>query len=275
MISETAKCDVEDMWESGLKPTVHDIIRLNAIALQVEQARASFAVSVLPRVSFLGDVVFREPTIGHEIWLANASRLFDANDDETYLMLRAFSISMPQDELPDPLSKDKVLEGVQGLRDKLAFATLRQMCAAMGYAIHGFSHTTGEHPTPRKMDDDTKDDIKSNADECYEIGLLHKGMAFRLGTAAELKNLTPKALNEMLLDVMSKEYATDMRKDMVSTAEDNYLRTLDEITARLKAERKSSKPHGGNDCDMVNSRASGDTERNRDGNRQQDDEYGK
>lgn len=240
MISETAKCDVEDMWESGLKPTVHDIIRLNAIALQVEQARASFAVSILPRVSFLGDVVFREPTIGHEIWLASASRLFDANDDETYLMLRAFSLSMPQDELPDPYNKDKVLEGVQVFRDKMAFATLRQMCAAMCYVIHGFSQTAGEYPTPRKVDEDEdKDDVKSNADECYEIGLLHRGMAFRLGTAAEMKNLTPKALNEMLLDVMSKEYATDMRKDMVSTAEDNYLRTLDEITARLKAEKDS------------------------------------
>lgn len=238
MVSETAKADIEDMWDNGLKPSFRDIIRLNAIALEAERARSSFAVSILPRVAFLGEVVFREPTVGHEIWIASASRLFDANDDETYLMLRAFSISMPQDELPDPLSKDKVLEGVQRFRDKMAFATLRQMCAAMGYAIHGFIQTAGEYPTPRKVDegDETKDDVKSNVDECYEIGLLHRGMAFRLGTAAELKNLTPKALNEMLLDVMSKEYATDMRKDMVSRAEDNYLRTLDEITARLKAE---------------------------------------
>lgn len=100
-------------------------------------------------------------------------------------------------------------------------------------------------------------------------------MAFRLGTAADLKDLTPKALHEMILDVMSKDYAVDMRKDMVSQAEDNYLRTLDEITARLKAEKKSSKPHGGDDCDMVNSRANGNAERNRGGNRQQDDEHRK
>lgn len=149
MISETAKCDVEDLWEAGLEPTFRDIIRLNAVALQVEQARSSFAVSILPRVSFLGDVVFREPTVGHEIWLAQASRLFDGDDDETYLMLRAYSLSMPQDDLPDPYSKDKILDGVQGFRNKLAFATVRQMCAAMGYAIHGFDQATGEYPTPR------------------------------------------------------------------------------------------------------------------------------
>ena len=150
-------------------------------------------------------------------------------------------MSMQQDDLPDPYSKDKVLEGVQRFRERLAFATLRQMCAAMGYVMHGFDQTAGEYPTPRKVDegDETKDDIKSNVDECYEIGLLHRGMAFRLGTAAELRNLTPRALNDLLIDTMSKEYAADMRKDMVSTAEDNYLRTLDEITNRLKMEKNS------------------------------------
>lgn len=33
---------------------------------------------------------------------------------------------------------------------------------------------------------------------------------------------------------MSRDHQTDVRKDAVSRAEDNYLRTLDEITERLK-----------------------------------------
>ena len=33
---------------------------------------------------------------------------------------------------------------------------------------------------------------------------------------------------------MSRDHQTDVRKDAVSKAEDNYLRTLDEITERLK-----------------------------------------
>ena len=33
---------------------------------------------------------------------------------------------------------------------------------------------------------------------------------------------------------MSRDHQADVRKDAVSKAEDNYLRTLDEITARLK-----------------------------------------
>ena len=33
---------------------------------------------------------------------------------------------------------------------------------------------------------------------------------------------------------MSRDHQADVRKDAVSKAEDNYLRTLDEMTARLK-----------------------------------------
>ena len=33
---------------------------------------------------------------------------------------------------------------------------------------------------------------------------------------------------------MSRDHQADVRKDAVSKAEDNYLRTLDEITTRLK-----------------------------------------
>lgn len=57
------------MWDAGLRPTFQDIIRLNALALEVERMRASFAENELPRVSFLGDAVFHEPTIGSEMWL--------------------------------------------------------------------------------------------------------------------------------------------------------------------------------------------------------------
>lgn len=38
----------------------------------------------------------------------------------------------------------------------------------------------------------------------------------------------------MVICAMSRDHQTDVRKDAVSRAEDNYLRTLDEITERLK-----------------------------------------
>ena len=80
MVSKTAQADVEDMWDEGLKPTFNDIIRLNALALEVERVQAGFSLSELPRVAILGNVVFHEPTIGSEIWIASSSKMFDTDD---------------------------------------------------------------------------------------------------------------------------------------------------------------------------------------------------
>lgn len=233
MVSKTAQADIEDMWEQGLKPTFQDIIRLNALALNVERKKAQFALSEMPRVAFLGDVVFREPTIGSEVWFSSASRLFDTEQFETFVLLRAFSLSMPQDKLPDPVDEQAVTKAIHDFKVSLAFATIPQILAAMGYAIHGFSPDEGERPAQR-TDKPKEDAVVDNTDCCYEIGLLRQGIVCKLGSAAELKDVQPYVLREMVLRTMANEYSANVIKDAVSDAEDDYLRTLDEITARLK-----------------------------------------
>ena len=237
MVSKTAEADFEDLREAGLEPTFRDIIRLNALALRVEGLKAGFALSELPRVAFLGDAAFREPTVGSEMWLASASRLFDGNDAETFMMLRAFSLSMPQDALPDPASERQTLGALQAFRDSLAFATIPQLMAAVGYAVHGFKDSECETPERRKDGEDGED---AEEGPCYEVGLLRQGMVCRLGPAKELKDLPPRALREMVTRAMSRDHGCDARRDAVSDAEDDYLRTLDAITERLREERGKS-----------------------------------
>lgn len=234
MISKTAQADVEDMWEAGLKPTFADIIRLNAVALKVQQLKSGFALAELPRVAFLGGVVFHEPTIGSEMWFTSAQRLFDTDDEETFIILRSYSLSMPEDKLPDPVDEKAVRAGIQNFKDSLSFATLPQILAATGYVIHGFKHDACENATPRK--DDADDKLVDETLNCYEVGLLRQGMTYRIGTAADLCKLQPRVLQEMITQAMSRDHIVDVRKDAVSMAEDDYLRTLDEITARLKGE---------------------------------------
>ena len=237
MVSKTAEADVEDLRDAGLNPTFRDIVRLNALALRVEGLKAGFALSELPRVAFLGDAVFREPTIGSEIWLQSASRLFDENDAETFLMLRALSLSMPQDALPDPASETQTLEALRRFRDSLDFATIPQLIAAVGYAVHGFRAEECERPERRKDDGENSGEDSEEDEPCFEIGLLRQGMVYRLGSAKELKDLPPRALREMVIRAISRDHACDARKDAVSDAEDDYLRTLDAITERLRAEK--------------------------------------
>ena len=236
MISKTAKADIEDMWEAGLKPTFDDIIRLNALALEVERMRSGFALNHLPRVAFLGEVAFREPTIGADIWLDEASQLFAADKAETFMLLRAFSLSMPQDKLPDPYDEKAVLKGVAEMSDRLAFATFPQIAAAIGYAVHGFSEEN-VLPVPREGG---ADEVPDGEIVSFDVGLVRQGMVLKIGSAKELKDLPRRALEEMVRRAITAQCGRDARKDAVSLAEDDYLRTLDAIMERLEGERANA-----------------------------------
>lgn len=230
MVSKRAEADVMDMWDAGLRPTFGDIVRLNALALRVDGARGAFALGVLPRVAFIGGVSFREPTVGSEIWLAAASRLFDVDDAETFMMLRAFSLSCDQSALPDAADEKGVMSAVMAFRGRLAAFTVRQIVAAVGYAVHGFSAHEGETAKPREG---------TGADDGGELrsvhaGLLRQGVVYRLGSMAELRGLQPSVLRGMLIHAMSAAHGSDVGKDAADDADNDYLRTLDDIVARLR-----------------------------------------
>jgi hypothetical protein len=238
MVSQRAKCDVEDMWEAGLKPSFDDIARLNALGLAVERVRSGFALNVMPRVAFLGGVAFREPTVGADVWLDEAARLFAADKAETFMMLRAFSLSMPWEKLPDAADEKAILKGVAEMRDALAFATMPQIAAALGYAIHGFSEADAV-PVPREGG---ADEVPPGESVSFGVGLVRQGMVLKIGSAKELKDLPRRALEEMVRRAITAQCNRDARKDAVSLAEDDYLRTLDAITERLEKESGAQIP---------------------------------
>lgn len=235
MVSDTAKLDVEDLLEKGLRPTFEDIIRLNALALKVERARSGFALNVLPRVSFLGSVAFREPTVGAEIWFDSASRLFAVDDPETFILLRALALCRPQEDLPDPVDERAVVAAVQDMRASLAFATIRQISSAIGYVVHGFRPESCEPAEAMK-----RESVEESSDTSYAVGLLYQGMALRLGSAADIKALPIHAIEEMTRRAIQEKAGMNVRKAAISIAEDDYLRTLDAITERLEKESLSN-----------------------------------
>ena len=60
MISHTAKEDIEAMEADGLRPSVSDIIRLNALGLRLERSAFSAqSLFCLPRVAYLGKLILR------------------------------------------------------------------------------------------------------------------------------------------------------------------------------------------------------------------------
>ena len=102
MRSKIAMEDLKALADEGLSPTPEDVVRLNALGLKLENSR-SFCSSIycLPRVAFLNPFVFRQPTLGHELWLDDVERHFDMSDPSTSLALNALACSVPDvDDLP-------------------------------------------------------------------------------------------------------------------------------------------------------------------------------
>ena len=109
MTSELAKADIEEMWDEGLKPTVEDIVRLNALALKLEGARkkcAADSTEYLPRAAAISEsVTFRQPTIGHEIWMEKVERFVEKGDCQSLLAVRAFALSRSLKSFPIRMRK--------------------------------------------------------------------------------------------------------------------------------------------------------------------------
>lgn len=74
MTSKLAKSTIETWWAEGLKPTVEDIVRLNALGLKVENGSEVYDFAACPRISFLGDYMLFEPTVAKKIWIDTAKQ---------------------------------------------------------------------------------------------------------------------------------------------------------------------------------------------------------
>lgn len=136
-----AKEDIEQLQDEGLKPTVEDIIRLNAVALKFEAAKKKHCTTdiyMLPRIAQISDsVYFRQPTVGHEIWLKKVSEYVDTEDLQTVIALQAYCLSRGHDELPDAYDKDKVNSEIRDFIGKLSDFTEDQIFAALDYVRNG------------------------------------------------------------------------------------------------------------------------------------------
>ena len=237
MISRTAESDIHEMWEAGLKPTVADIIRLNAVALRMERcAKPDAGVFHLRRVAFLDGLTFTQPTVGHEIWRTKVERLVDFADFETSLCADAFICATPLDRLPSDTDRAAVKAALEAFLPKLEPFTADQVAAAILYAQHGTDWMDGED-APTSPSRETGASLPP-FDESFSfpLGVVLGGMAYGIGlTLAEAMRLSRSQLMAVIDRKLHFEGAVNTKR-LKSDAEDDYLRTLDEITGRLKGE---------------------------------------
>lgn len=67
MFAKLARIDIDNLRQQGFAPTDEEVIKLNDIAVRIENGKETTAVN-MPRVAKAGSVVLHEPTIGAMQW---------------------------------------------------------------------------------------------------------------------------------------------------------------------------------------------------------------
>jgi len=241
MISTTARDSIEELQHDGLSPTVEDIIRLNALGLKLEfEAKKSprDATDYLPRIAKISDTVsFRQPTIGHEIWISKIRRMVDEKDFQTSLAVQAFALSRASADLPDADDIKSVKVAVDAFCADCKDFTREQIIAAIEYVTVGPSPTACETAPASHREPDGFDfeDWK----HCVACGVLLHGKAALFGASfADLERLTREQL-EALTRMAYVFNHIENPPDYVSIARGDYFATLDEIRERLTKEKEA------------------------------------
>lgn len=232
MISKMAMEDIAALRADGIDVPPREVVRLNVLGLRVERGPDSPDVFAAPRVAFLGDVVLREPPLGADMWMRQAADAFNLDDDaQTWFSLRVLSCAVPWRELPDPTRPCAVRKAVERTLRDLSDFTLRQVENALTWCIDGNLAETGENPPPKPPTEGGADDDAGDMPTRFspEFGLFWRGVALRLGTAADLKDLTAGALMAACDRAEAMSGLFGDVKEAKGRALGDYLRALDAV----------------------------------------------
>lgn len=242
MISELAIADIEELKSKGLNPDVKDIIRLNALGLQIEKCIDTESTYTLPRVAFLGNEAFREPTLAHTNWIDQMMSYHTKSDDySSYIAVNAYALSRNEDTLPDIFNKKLCVDSIQNYCDNnLRKFTIRQISAAIKYALYGAEQTSNEFPLINNHDKDKNMyDYINDPLTAVGCGILIKTLALGLGISVrEIQKLTLSQINRLEYMALRSKGFTD--KQFQETAQGMYFTTLDAITERLTKEKEKN-----------------------------------
>lgn len=157
----------------------------------------------------------------------------------------AACLSTPCAELPDPRDRRAVMRLLKRFRKgPVRRYTCAQLAAALSYAMYGDDPALGELPPPKE--DERKGEDEREAPPFW-AGVLRDGIALRLGPPSELRALTASQLHALVqyaCELKAGGRSKEAQEAARSSALGDYLRTLDEVRARSKAERGGSPEKG-------------------------------
>ena len=277
MFSDLLKKDIRQYAAKGVDFTPEDIVRLNALAVRVKLSQHPCRGVGLPRCVFLPPVdapgrcvslaffrrelVLREPTIAHELWLEEAARWIDVADERNSLFLHAFALSfLDPAKLPDAFAPRRVIKAVYIFAAKrLVRYTAEQLRNAVDYVLYGADWTCGEAAVPKSSeveklksstDLSTFQPFNSSTGEASPtLGLVCRARALRLPISLDdARRMTASELAEAVNKAIVDDDAFDAKRERHDAMGD-YIRTRDAIIARIKeTHRPSASEPGGKEA---------------------------
>lgn len=238
MVSEMAMEDVEALCADGIEVPPREVVRLNALGLRVENAAHAPYLHAIPRAAELCGVLFREPTIGAEVWLARAMSVC-VMDLDTLRMLRALETATPLADLPEPESGEAMRNALETLKKRLADATVRQLDDVITWVVRGADHREEEFAPERPGKDGKTDEDGDNDFVPLAAGVLYNGVLLRLGTVEQLRKMRPGELMELTLQAQFLKFGQQAMKSRHAEALGNYLVARDAVKDAGKAKKEA------------------------------------
>lgn len=231
MLSDLFKKDFRQLSAQGVKFSAADIVRLNALAVKVKLSEHPVGAAHMRRAAFVGDLAFREPTLGHEFWIERIGLFIDMTSDRNFRIVHGFALTREHAELPNEFKPEKcVREVYEFARKHLARITSRQLADAIDYVLFGADWKACELPPPRK----SAAVSEAVGEPSPALGVYFGSAARKIGLSlAEAKQLTASELLEIVnrIDIRGRKFDPDYgRKDALAA----YVRAREEIRSRGK-----------------------------------------
>lgn len=251
MIADLFKKDYRQMTAQGVTFTPEDIVLLNALAVKVRLSRNAARTTHLPRLAFLPkrrsgvltaffgrEIVLREPTIAHELWLEQAQRYIAIDCDRTFDLLYGYALAHPAEKLPDAFDPKRLIRKVfTWCARHLAHLTSEQLSAAVNYCLFGADWTACERVKSEELrvkseEDSTTLNSQLSTHNSPTIGLLTEARALRLPISLDdAKRMTASELDEAITRCLAKDHKIDYAAEH-NRAMGEYVRARNAIRKR-------------------------------------------
>lgn len=229
MLSDLFQKDFRQMTSQGVKFTAADIVRLNALAVKVKLSANPVGPVHMRRAAFWGDFTFREPTLGHEMWIEQVSGYIDISKDRNFRIVHAYALTREHWELPDAYKPKRCIKAVYDFaRKHLAEMTSSQLTDTIDYVLFGADWTACELAPPKKRKDGDVADAATSPALGVFVGMSARKIPLSLD---EAKKLTASEILEIVnrVDVMDRKFDQGRaRSDALSA----YVRAREEIRGR-------------------------------------------